>query len=219
MSRKLRERCHSVLTLVPILLDFFRQSRIGADEFILEKSKGQGISASSRSMKGKKNLSIDLDEETENALTELCDNYESEDRMSVTQLKLVYSTFDEEVWPKAILYIVSQSTPPLLDEGSVKSMVDLMNQNKQEITVKDSVAGGLLGPVLDELPRMNFEVLGAFFAFIRDNSRDGPAVCKSIARKMLKHGSSKDLKALFQLMVDKAEPLFGRIAAVKSVYY
>ena len=112
--------------------------------------------------------------------------------------------------------VVTQCNPPLVDTPSITNLVNQFKAKKPDVATKDEVCGGALGPVLDDLPRSHFEVLGSVCAYVRDCSKDVLSVTKGVATGILGSGSSKMDKELFQLLVDKAEPLFGRIAVAKT---
>lgn len=196
------DSCYTLLPLVPILLNFLRQSKIPAESLMPNTSSGSAASQADATIK--------------EAIADLAENLQQEERLTITQIKFVYTSYDENVWSKAIFQVVASCSPKLISDKKSAELLSLFKKNKQDILMSDESCGGILGPVMDDLPRNHFQVLGAFCAFVRDNSQDVAAVSKALSKGILTPGGSKDAKELFQVMVEKAEPLFGRIAATKT---
>ena len=196
------DNCYSLLPLVPILLNFLRQSKLPAEALMPSGSSGSAASQADANIK--------------DAIADLAENLQQEERLTITQIKFVYTSYEENVWSKAIYQILASCKPRIINAKQSGELLSLFKKNKQEIVASDESCGGILGTVMDDLPRNHFQVLGAFCAFVRDYAQDVTVVSKALAKGILTPGSGKDAKDLFQVMVEKAEPLFGRIAATKS---
>lgn len=210
-------RCYAVLPLVPILIDFLRKAKISADALIPGKASKMNRSVRTpRSPNSVQSQSTQFDPNITEAINQLAENLEEEGRMTLTQIKFIYTSYEEDIWARVVYYIISNCEPKLINAETAYKMIEVFKQKRQDLTTKDEACGGALGPILDDIPRSHFEVLGAFCAYIRDCSRDVISVSKGVAKGVIASGSSKDDKDLFQLLVDKAEPIFGRIASAKA---
>eukprot|EP00924_Labyrinthula_sp_SR-Ha-C_P008633 snap_masked-scaffold_37-processed-gene-1.38-mRNA-1 protein AED:1.00 eAED:1.00 QI:0/-1/0/0/-1/1/1/0/205 len=204
MSRKgSKSVCTSILPLVPILLDFFRQEDVRADIFL--------------------RISSESNSDVERALKALYEEKANEDRLTLTQIKYLYEDDDREpvLWASGIITILTSCSPSIITQEHGAQLLGLFKENKSRILASEEECGGILGPVLDELPRRNFEVLGNFLAFIRDTVSDLTAVSNKLGPKIipLPKTPKKEIVHLFETMVEKSEPLFGRVAASKPLNF
>lgn len=148
-------------------------------------------------------------------ISELYENLVQEERLTITQIKFVYTNFEETLWPRAVVAIISKCEPKLIPDSQLSDLFKTYKANKSAVSSNNQTCGGTLGPILDEIPRNHFETLGAFLAYVRDFSQDVVHVTKVLGKIVL--GNQKEAKDLFLLMVENAEPLFGRIATPRTV--
>lgn len=194
------EKCSKILPLVPVLLNFFRQStEILADDLVITNK--------------------DHDKDISVLIGSLYRGV-TENNLSLTQINFVCtnSGISQKIWPKAITKIISSCALRLINDRICDKLFKEYQNNKSLVTNNNQECGSILGPVLDELPRKNYEVLGTLLAYIRDYSHDFSFVSKHLARSILTSGGSgKSAKELFVIMVDNAEPLFGRVASTRTI--
>lgn len=195
------EKCYRLLPIVPVLLTFFRQSsEVVADDMVLVTKEDE--------------------EATDKLLKALYTAVHTEKRLSLTQVRFVCenSSVPERTWPKAITKIVTTCAPRLIKDKLCERLFKEYSSHKQIVINSNQECGSILGPVLDDLPRNNFEILGAICAYIRDYSQDVNIVCRSLGRVFLTSGGSgKAAKELFALIVENAEAIFGRVAATRTI--
>lgn len=149
------------------------------------------------------------------ALEELNDAVVGEKHLlTMTQVRYTYNHYDDEVWAQGLLDIFKRANPRVVAPEISKRLLSAYGETEGGLGSAEEV-GGSLGPVLDDMPRTFFQALGELCALIRDTASDAKAVAEKIGNQVL-GVKSKDAGPLLHVMVEHAEPLFGRVAAVRT---
>jgi len=193
------EELSRILPIVPIIIGVLRKNDRKAADLLLKSADA---------------------EEVDNALGILHEDVKIDQRQfTVTQLRFGMLEHGDDIWAEAIKAVLTGCSPRLISEDVAIKLLKAYQEKAQDINSSDKSCGGKLGPILDDLPRTRFQVLGELCALIRDTSSNAKKVADSIAENLLcpdglPSGVSKDnVLDLFQVMVTKAEPLFGRPGA------
>lgn len=157
---------------------------------------------------------VDKDEVKE-ALEELNDAILGEKHLlTMTQVRYTYNHYDDEVWAQGLNDIFKRANPRVVSSDIAKRLLHAYSEKGDSLKNPEE-AGGTLGPILDDMPRTFFQALGEYCALIRDTATDKSAVIAKVAQGVM--GVKDDnVVPLMELLVTNAEPLFGRVAAVRT---
>mmetsp|Transcript_16130 Transcript_16130/g.18280 ORF Transcript_16130/g.18280 Transcript_16130/m.18280 type:complete len:202 (-) Transcript_16130:159-764(-) len=193
------EELSRILPIVPILISVLRKGEKRAADLL---------------------LSVGDVSDVQDAISTLHEDVNIEQRQfTITQLRFKMYDHENSVWAEAIKTVLTGCAPRLILDEVAAKLLSVYSKNSSELKSNDKVCGAKLGSVLDDLPRTRFQVLAELCAFIRDTSSSSDKLAEVFAKELLApNGSSNDAVAveLFKLMIEKAEPLFGRPAAVRT---
>ena len=147
--------------------------------------------------------------------------------MTMEQLQQIGQNHSVSVWAKVVSMIMTRSSPRFVSNSIGSALIATLPELHAASSVKEVCH--ILGPVLDKLPRRNFEALGAFCALVRDTASSTKTVAMLVGPQILmplislqddagKSGSVMAASALMDLVILEAEALFGRVAGQRLQY-
>lgn len=186
------EDCSLILPVIPVFIGMLRKSNKKAGDLFLQQADADDV---------------------ESLLEQLREDVAIEGSFTITQMRFNLETYDHEVWADSIKNVLQGCSSGLVPGDVMQSLTEAYNSQEKEVKSSPKSCGAVLGPILDDLPRVNFQVLGEFCALIRDTASDTSKVSKALSKDILGH----DSPALFSVLVEQAEPLFGRAGAIRKV--
>lgn len=202
----LEEKCSSLLGLIPVILDLIKQAEdVTADELIIGDEKHS--------------------DDINNIINELYGVYSKkggetdilEIKYLCTQTIEDMSETPEKITSKAVSVILQNSSPSLVNSEVNKVLMNAFKESKDSVIRSPESCGGILGGILDNLPRVYFESLGYLCAYVRDYSEEKDSVCYFLSQCVfgkVPSGEETTAEMLMTVLVNNAEPIFGRIARV-----
>lgn len=147
--------------------------------------------------------------------------------LTMEQLQRLGQSYPVSVWAKVVSMVMTRSSPRFVSNSIGSALIGTLPELHAASSVKEVCH--ILGPVLDKLPRRNFEALGAFCALVRDTASSTKTVAMLVGPQILmplislqddvgKSGSVMAASALMDLIMLESEALFGRAAGQRLQY-